>query len=328
MYWPMFVVAVRASIIASQAMISATFYIIQQSLSLGCFPRVKIVHTSTKYQGQVYIPEINYVLMFACVCVTLGFRTTIKIRNAYGIVLVFVMAVTSAFLVLVTIMIWKTNIVLVIFLIKGVFTPRVHYVHDDDHVRVELRLQKEVLLRTRPQDFSRNCEGNHSRDEFSEGLAIIYSELVHGIPPIFKHYVANVPALHSVLVFISFKSLSISSVPKEKRFLFRRLLIERLKEFVREDGLILAEKWQGKENVENENENEDEILKRDERGVEEEIGDLDQAWRSGVVHLVGEHEVMAAKGANLGKTVVIDYAYNFMKKSVRQSNTVFDILGA
>ncbi|MCD7456624.1 hypothetical protein HAX54_032404 [Datura stramonium] len=45
-YWPMYVVAVFAAIIASQAMISGTFAIIQQSLALGCFPRVKIVHTS------------------------------------------------------------------------------------------------------------------------------------------------------------------------------------------------------------------------------------------------------------------------------------------
>lgn len=84
LYWPMFVVAVMASIIASQAMISGTFAIIQQSLSLGCFPLVKIVHTSSKYEGQVYIPEINYLLMLACVAVTIGFRTTQKIGNAYG----------------------------------------------------------------------------------------------------------------------------------------------------------------------------------------------------------------------------------------------------
>lgn len=83
-YWPTFVVAVAAAIIASQAMISGAFAIISQSLTLGCFPRVKVVHTSAKYEGQVYIPEINYLLMIACVVVTLGFRTTEKIGNAYG----------------------------------------------------------------------------------------------------------------------------------------------------------------------------------------------------------------------------------------------------
>lgn len=80
----MFVVAVLAAIIASQALISASFSIIQQSLSLGCFPRVKIVHTSSKYEGQVYIPEINYILMLACVGLTLGFKDPVKIGNAYG----------------------------------------------------------------------------------------------------------------------------------------------------------------------------------------------------------------------------------------------------
>ncbi|KAK3038972.1 hypothetical protein RJ639_027457 [Escallonia herrerae] len=55
-YWPMFVIAVMAAIIASQSLISASFYIIQQSVALGCFPRVKIVHTSSKYGGQIYVP--------------------------------------------------------------------------------------------------------------------------------------------------------------------------------------------------------------------------------------------------------------------------------
>ena len=83
-YWPTFVVAVAAAIIASQAMISGAFAILSQSQSLGCFPRLKIVHTSAKYEGQVYIPEANYTLMIACVIVTLAFKTTDKIGNAYG----------------------------------------------------------------------------------------------------------------------------------------------------------------------------------------------------------------------------------------------------
>ena len=83
MCWPMFVVAVLAAIIASQAMISATFSIIQQSLSLGCFPRVKIVHTSAKYEGQVYIPEINYLLMLACVGVTLVWNNVFRGKYYY-----------------------------------------------------------------------------------------------------------------------------------------------------------------------------------------------------------------------------------------------------
>jgi KUP system potassium uptake protein len=84
LYWPQFVVAVAAAVVGSQAMISGTFAIISQSQALGCFPRVKVIHTSAKYEGQVYIPEINFVLMIACVIVTGCFKTTGKIGNAYG----------------------------------------------------------------------------------------------------------------------------------------------------------------------------------------------------------------------------------------------------
>ncbi len=84
LYWTTFVVANCAAIIASQAMISGAFAVISQSLSLSCFPRVKIVHTSIKYEGQVYIPEINYFLMIACVVVTYAFKSTENIGHAYG----------------------------------------------------------------------------------------------------------------------------------------------------------------------------------------------------------------------------------------------------
>lgn len=80
----MFVVAVAAAIIASQAMISGAFAIIAQALSLGCFPRVKVVHTSAKHEGQVYIPELNYMIMICSIFVTFTFKTTEKIGNAYG----------------------------------------------------------------------------------------------------------------------------------------------------------------------------------------------------------------------------------------------------
>lgn len=84
MYWPMFVVATLAAAIASQATISASYSIIKQALALGCFPRVKVVHTSKKFLGQIYIPDINWILMILCVAVTAGFKNQSQIGNAYG----------------------------------------------------------------------------------------------------------------------------------------------------------------------------------------------------------------------------------------------------
>lgn len=83
-YWPVFVVATLAAIVASQATISATFSIIKQANAHGCFPRIKVVHTSKKFFGQIYIPDINWILMLLCIAVTAGFKNQSQIGNAYG----------------------------------------------------------------------------------------------------------------------------------------------------------------------------------------------------------------------------------------------------
>lgn len=80
----MFVIAILASVVGSQAIISGTFSIISQSQSLGCFPRVKVVHTSNRIHGQIYIPEVNWVLMILCVVAAIGFRDTKHLGNASG----------------------------------------------------------------------------------------------------------------------------------------------------------------------------------------------------------------------------------------------------
>ncbi|KAL3523066.1 hypothetical protein ACH5RR_015900 [Cinchona calisaya] len=83
-YWPTFIVATLAAIVASQATISATFSLIKQAVALGCFPRVKVVHTSKNFLGQVYIPDMNWILMVLCIAVTAGFQNQSQIGNAYG----------------------------------------------------------------------------------------------------------------------------------------------------------------------------------------------------------------------------------------------------
>jgi KUP system potassium uptake protein len=80
-------VAIVASVVASQAMITGTFSIINQSLALGYFPRVKVVHTSDKIHGRVYIPEINWILMTLCLSVTFGLRDVKHMGNASGMLL-------------------------------------------------------------------------------------------------------------------------------------------------------------------------------------------------------------------------------------------------
>lgn len=83
-YWPIFVIATSAAIVASQSLISATFSVIKQSVVLDYFPRVKVVHTSPSKEGEVYSPEVNYILMVLCVSVILIFGDGQDIGNAFG----------------------------------------------------------------------------------------------------------------------------------------------------------------------------------------------------------------------------------------------------
>lgn len=83
-FWPVFVIAILAAIVGSQAVITATFSIIKQCHALGCFPRVKVVHTLKHIYGQIYIPELNWILMILTLAIAIGFRDTTLIGNAYG----------------------------------------------------------------------------------------------------------------------------------------------------------------------------------------------------------------------------------------------------
>lgn len=83
-FWPVLVIATLAAIVGSQAVITATFSIVKQCHALGCFPRVKVVHTSRHIYGQIYIPEINWILMILTLSITIGFQDTNLIGNAYG----------------------------------------------------------------------------------------------------------------------------------------------------------------------------------------------------------------------------------------------------
>lgn len=85
-YWPIFIIATLAAVVASQSLISATFSVIKQSVVLDYFPRVKVVHTSSNKEGEVYSPEVNYILMVFCIAVILIFGDGQDIGNAFGMV--------------------------------------------------------------------------------------------------------------------------------------------------------------------------------------------------------------------------------------------------
>jgi KUP system potassium uptake protein len=92
---PMLVLATCAAIIASQALISGIFSITRQAMQLGYFPRLTVVHTSANVEGQIYIPEMNWLLMVGCIAVTLQFRSSSGLAAAYGLSVTGTMCITS-----------------------------------------------------------------------------------------------------------------------------------------------------------------------------------------------------------------------------------------
>ena len=92
---PMIVLATAATVIASQALISGAFTIVEQGIALNLAPRMHVVHTSNRYPGQVFVPAINIALAIGCVALVLIFRTSDALASAYGLAVSITMAATT-----------------------------------------------------------------------------------------------------------------------------------------------------------------------------------------------------------------------------------------
>ena len=93
--FPMIALSAAATVIASQALISGAYSLTQQAVQLGFSPRVTIVHTSAEHSGQIYIPEVNWALMIACVALVVGFQSSDRLAAAYGMSVAGTMTVTT-----------------------------------------------------------------------------------------------------------------------------------------------------------------------------------------------------------------------------------------
>lgn len=109
------VIAVLAAIVASQAMITATFQLLSQIMAMSYFPHIKKVHTSKLFHGQVYMPFANWLLMIGCIVVTAVYHDTARIGNAYGVCVIFVTSITTCMVSLVAILVWRINFLIVVF---------------------------------------------------------------------------------------------------------------------------------------------------------------------------------------------------------------------
>lgn len=103
---PLLVLATMATVIASQAVISGAFSLTQQAIQLGFLPRMEIIHTSERERGQVYLPFVNWALLFMVLCLVIGFQSSSNLASAYGIAVTGSMAIDSILVGLVMAKIW------------------------------------------------------------------------------------------------------------------------------------------------------------------------------------------------------------------------------
>ena len=99
---PMVVLATLATIIASQAVITGAYSLSQQAIQLGLLPRLAIRQTSAGHSGQIYMPAINWLVLFGVVLLTLAFRNSSDMAAAYGIAVTGTMVVTCCLAFIVT----------------------------------------------------------------------------------------------------------------------------------------------------------------------------------------------------------------------------------
>lgn len=93
--YPLVFLSTIATIIASQAMITGVYSLSQQAIQLGYLPRLRIIHTSAKTMGQIYMPGVNWAMMLGCIGLVLAFRESSRLAGAYGIAVTATMGITS-----------------------------------------------------------------------------------------------------------------------------------------------------------------------------------------------------------------------------------------
>ena len=93
--YPLVVLSTAATVIASQAVISGSFSLSMQAFQLGYLPRLSILHTSADERGQIYMPQVNWLLMLSTIGLVLGFRTSSNLAAAYGVAVTTTMVITT-----------------------------------------------------------------------------------------------------------------------------------------------------------------------------------------------------------------------------------------
>ncbi|XP_058212995.1 probable potassium transporter 17 isoform X3 [Rhododendron vialii] len=290
---------------------------IQQSVVLDYFPRVKVVHTSSSKEGEVYSPEVNYILMVLCVAVILIFGDGNNIGNAFGVVVILVMLITTILLTLVMIMIWRTPPVLValyfsvFFVMEGAYVSAVFTkIPEGGWIPFAISLILAFIMfgwfygRQRKIEY----ELTHKIDlerlgvllsdpcvQRVPGLCFFYTNIQDGLTPILGHYIKNMKSLHKVTIFTTLRYLLVPKVAPRERIVIKKLGLKGVYGCVIQYGYADSLNLEGDdfvhqvtESLQAHIEDSSAYVPTVPLEVEEEISEVEEAKLAGVVHVRGK----------------------------------------
>jgi KUP system potassium uptake protein len=222
---PVVIMATAATIIASQAMITGVFSLTQQAVQLGYLPRLRIVHTSPDVRGQIYMPQVNWLLMIACVLLVINFESSSALAAAYGLSVSMDMFCTSCLFFLVARglwkwPLWKAGLPVALFLVfeAGYLGGSLLKFKDGAWFPLAVGLVIWILMKTwsdgrvilrdamlrgrLPTDFL-IAEIKNDRITRVPGTAVFMSASAEGLPLCLLHHLKHNKALHKQVVLLT-----------------------------------------------------------------------------------------------------------------------------
>ncbi|MCU0685448.1 MAG: potassium transporter Kup [Polyangiaceae bacterium] len=242
---PVVVLATAATVIASQALISGAFSLTRQAVQLGYCPRVNVVHTSRAHEGQIYIPEVNWALMLACVYLVVSFKTSSSLAAAYGIAVTGTMAITSIVYYVVTTETWGWSrwkalplVALFLSIDLAFFGANAVKFLDGGWVPIAMAAAVFTLMTTwkagRARLAQKIAEGALPLSAFLDalgaepptrvpGTAVFMSANPNVTPPVLRHHYRHNHVLHEQVVILSVLSEPVPFVSPKNRLKVQQL---------------------------------------------------------------------------------------------------------